>query len=209
MHDVNVHVYTFVCIHMYVCICLFWTYVHVWHKQSKNTRVCLCMCLSLRVSVYVPLGVCSVCVLQCGSHYVCMLSGSTSSGHWLLLFDVEVLAATMCVCVCVCGWVCVFKCTCVSVGLCAFVASLFYLSIGLSICLSICLKSFNSLLYSRWKPAATTLMSLWKCRRSWLDVELRRAGAVVPVNDRDKHTTEPVNEFFLLNSQFLAYKNWL
>lgn len=24
-------------------------------------------------------------------------------------------------------------------------------------------------------------MSLWKCSRSWLDVELRRAGAVVPV----------------------------
>lgn len=49
----------------------------------------------------------------------------------------------------------------------------------------------NSLLYSRWKPAATTLMSLWKCSRSWFEVELRRAGAVVPAKDGDNQATEP------------------
>lgn len=48
----------------------------------------------------------------------------------------------------------------------------------------------NSLLYSRWKPAATTLMSLWKCNRSWFEVELRRAGAVVPAKDGDNQATE-------------------
>lgn len=52
-------------------------------------------------------------------------------------------------------------------------------------------SDFDSLLYSRWKPAATTLMSLWKCSRSWFEVELRRAGAVVPANNGDNQATAP------------------
>lgn len=51
-------------------------------------------------------------------------------------------------------------------------------------------SDLNSLLYSRWKPAATTLMSLWKCSRSWFEVELRRAGAVVPAKAGDNQATE-------------------
>lgn len=39
---------------------------------------------------------------------------------------------------------------------------------------------FYSLLYSRWNPAATTLISVWKCKYSWLDVLFNKAGAVVP-----------------------------
>lgn len=130
-----------------------------------------------------------MCVPPCWSQCVCMLSGATSSGHWLLLFDGEVLSAMACACLCVLSaflaldqiftaWLFCLTKYCIT----------FVKPTNLSLCL---VKRFYLLLYSRWKPAATTLMSLWKCRRSWFDVELRRAGAVVPIKTRDEVTTEP------------------
>lgn len=74
----------------------------------------------------------------------------------------------------------------------------------------------NSLLYSRWKPAATTLMSLWKCSRSRFEVELRRAGAVVPAKDGDNQATWGASEdlqvqkhgkvFFFFPSKQIKFK---
>lgn len=77
-------IYMSIPLYVYIFVCV---YVPLFGLIGMTTQakalfyVHVCMCLSLHVSVYVPLGVCSVCALQCGSQYVCMLSGSTSSGH--------------------------------------------------------------------------------------------------------------------------------
>lgn len=47
-------------------------------------------------------------------------------------------------------------------------------------------------------------MSLWKCRSSWFDVELSRAGAVVPAKDRDVNATEHMDE--ILSKTVILHK---
>lgn len=59
------------------------------------------------------------------------------------------------------------------------------------------------LLYSRWNPAAATLMSDWKWRQSWLDVLFRRAGTVVPERNRWK-CFNVTHAFALLSIKYLG-----
>lgn len=57
-----------------------------------NDSVYLCKCSSQCVCM--PVCMC-VCPLWCKFGSACMLSGGTSTGHWLLLFEVEIFAALM------------------------------------------------------------------------------------------------------------------
>lgn len=141
-------------------------------------KLCVCVWANRNLFVSLQVSVVCVCVLNCNAQHVCVLSGNTSSGHWLSLFDVKVLAAVLCVSVCVCFWL----------GRTHFIGPLEFYIIKY---FPLWIQSIpiNLLLYSRWKPAATTLMSLWKCKSSWLDVELRRAGAVVPVQHKTHRDT--------------------
>lgn len=162
-HDVNICVYTFVHLHICVCMC---------------TQVSVCLSLldsvkSLQVSI---LRVCSSVGLSMCACSQAVPVQVTDSCYLMLKFWLY-----CCLCAFVDPWKKRPKIDSI-LGSCAS-TSMFFPANESSIAScypSMNLNSVPLLLYSRWKPAATTLMSLWKWRRSWLDVELRRAGAVVP-----------------------------
>lgn len=121
-----------------------------------TSTTCVCTCLSLCAPLFVPRGVWAVCGIRFGSQYVCMLQGCTSSGHWLLLFDVEVLVETV-YCECVCPWVlCALWFTYLHVCLdvCLYSVSIYlyiYILIFLSIYLLIFLSIYRSIFLSMLK----------------------------------------------------------